>query len=83
MVYSRSSAETIMELARVIINIDQMLASCKYDDHSVFRFHEIYEFRDRIDKLIRIVRVYENEVEATYRNLKDEYKREKEEERNG
>ena len=78
MVYSRESANTIMELARVIINIDQMLASCKYDDHSVRQFHTINEFRDRIDKLIRIVRVYEREVEATYRFLEDEYKKEEE-----
>ncbi len=78
MVYSRESANTIMELARVIINIDQMLASCKYDDHSVRQFRTINEFRDRIDKLIRIVRVYEREVEATYRYLEDEYKKEEE-----
>lgn len=78
MVYNRESANTIMELARVIINIDQMLASCKYDDHSVWQFHTINEFRDRIDKLIRIVRVYEREVEATYHYLEDEYKKEEE-----
>lgn len=78
MVYSRESANTIMELARVIINIDQMLASCKYDDHSVWKFIPINEFRDRIDKLIRIVHVYEREVEATYRHLEDEYKKEEE-----